>query len=79
MGTAGFVMRPGVIRSGDYPKERVFLDVTILLSELIDVARVRNYFAKAIALMANLKKRQESLIHAQQAIDLTIRDIPSLL
>jgi cell division GTPase FtsZ len=68
-----------VIRSGDYPRERGFLDVTVILSELVDAAKVRNYFAKAIDLMASLKKRQQGLLDTQHAIDLTIRDIPSLL
>ena len=68
-----------VIRSGDYPRERGAMDVTVVLSEMIDVEKVRNYFSKAINLIADNKKRQEGQVNTQRGIDLTIKDIPSLL
>ena len=68
-----------VIRSGDYPRERGTMEVTVILSEMSDVEKVRNYFTKAINLIADLKKRQEGLVSTQRGIDLTIKDIPSLL
>lgn len=68
-----------IIRSGDYPREKGVMDVTLILSELSDVEKVRNYFSKAISLIADLKKRQEGLINTQRGIDLSIKDIPSLL
>jgi tubulin-like protein CetZ len=68
-----------IIRSGDYPREKGTMDVTLVLSELSDVEKVRNYFAKAINLMSELKKRQEGVVSTQRGIDITIKDIPSLL
>ena len=68
-----------VIRSGDYPRDRGVMDVTVVLSEMSDVEKVRNYFTKAINLIADIKKRQEGLVNTQRGIDLTIKDIPSLL
>jgi len=68
-----------IIRSGDYPREKGNLDVTIVLSELSDVEKVRGYFTKAISLIGALKKRQEGIVSTQRGIDLTIKDIPSLL
>jgi cell division GTPase FtsZ len=68
-----------IIRSGDYPRERGSMDVTVVLSEMSDVEKVRNYFTKAINLIVELKKRQEGLISTQRGIDITIKDIPSLL
>ena len=68
-----------VIRSGDYPRERGSLDVTVILSELSDVEKVRNYFTRAINLIAALKRRQEGVVSRQRGIDLTVKDIPSLL
>jgi hypothetical protein len=68
-----------IIRSGDYPRERGSMDVTIVLSEMSDVEKVRNYFTKAINLISDLKKRQEGLVSTQRGIDITIKDIPSLL
>jgi cell division GTPase FtsZ len=73
-------MAPEVIlRSGDYPREKGGLDVTLVLSEMSDVEKVRNYFAKAITVIAELKKRQAGLISTQRGIDITVKDIPSLL
>ena len=73
-------MAPEVIlRSGDYPHEKGNLDVTLVLSEMSDVEKVRNYFTKAINVIAELKKRQAGLISTQRGIDITVKDIPSLL
>lgn len=68
-----------VIRSGDYPRARGALDISVILSELSDVQKVRNYFTKAISLITALKERQEGVISKQRGIELTIKDIPSLL
>ena len=68
-----------IIRSGDYPKDRGSLDVTIVLSELSDVEKVRDYFTKSINIVSAIKKRQEGVVSRQRGIDLTINDIPSLL
>ena len=35
-----------IIRHGDYPRERGILDVTVILSELSDVEKVREYYTK---------------------------------
>ena len=68
-----------VIRSGDYPRDKGSMDITVILSELVDVEKVRSYFTKAISLIASLKKRQEGIVSRQKGIDITINDIPSLL
>ncbi len=68
-----------IIRSGDYPRDKGDLDITLILSEMSDIERVRNYFTKAISLIAELKKRQEGVVNTQRGIDITIKDIPSLL
>jgi hypothetical protein len=68
-----------IIRSGDYPREKGNMDVTLVLSEMSDMEKVRGYFTKAINLIAELKKRQEGLVSTQRGIDITIKDIPSLL
>lgn len=68
-----------VIRSGDYPRERGELDVTVILSELSDVEKIRNYFTKALSLISSLKKRQEGMESKYKSIEVTLKDIPSLL
>jgi cell division GTPase FtsZ len=68
-----------VIRSGDYPRERGGLDVTTILSELSDVEKVRSYFTKTISLITALKKRQEGIEDKYRGIEVTLKDIPSLI
>ena len=80
MGTYIKNMAPeAIIRSGEYPREKGTMDVTVVLSEMSDVEKVRNYFTKAINLITELKKRQEGVVSTQRGIDITIKDIPSLL
>jgi cell division GTPase FtsZ len=68
-----------VIRSGDYPREKGVLDITVILSELSDVEKVRNYFTKTISLITALKKRQEGIEDKYRGIEVTLKDIPSLI
>jgi len=68
-----------VIRSGDYPREKRVLDITVILSELSDVEKVRNYFTKTLSLITALKKRQEGIEDKYRGIEVTLKDIPSLI
>ena len=68
-----------IIRSGDYPTDRGSLDVSVILSELSDAAKVRSYFTKTINLMSTMKKRQEGIDSDYTALDGSLKDIPSLL
>ena len=68
-----------IIRSGDYPRYTGSIDVSIILSELSDTAKVRSYFSKAIKLISTIKRRQEGLETDRLGIDVTLKDIPSLL
>jgi len=68
-----------VIRSGDYPREKGLINITVILSELSDVERVRNYFTKTISLISALKKRQEGIEDKYRGIEVTLKDIPSLI
>ncbi len=68
-----------VIRSGDYPRERGSLDVSVILSELNDLAKIRDYFTKTISLISTIQKRREGIETERIGIDVTLKDIPSLL
>ncbi|MFC1957303.1 tubulin/FtsZ family protein [Chloroflexota bacterium] len=68
-----------IIRSGDYPRDRGSLDVSVILSELNDVAKIRNYFTKTIGIISSIKKRQEGIESDYSTLDGTLKDIPSLL
>ena len=68
-----------VIRTGDYPREKGVLDITVILSELSDVEKARGYFTKTISLISALKKRQEGIEDKYRGIEVTLKDIPSLI
>jgi cell division GTPase FtsZ len=68
-----------IIRNGDYPRERGLVDVTVLLSELSDVEKVRDYYIRSTDLIPEFKKRQEETEDKLKALDEVSKDIPSLL
>ncbi len=68
-----------IIRNGDYPRQRGLLDVTVILSELSDVEKVRGYYAESVNLMPEVKKRQRRVESRLSKIDDAAKDIPSLL
>jgi cell division GTPase FtsZ len=68
-----------IIRNGDYPREKGSVDVTVLLSELSDVEKVRDYYIRSTNLIPEFKKRQEETEDRLKALDDVSRDIPSLL
>jgi cell division GTPase FtsZ len=67
------------IRNGDYPRQRGILDVSVILSELSDVEKIRGYYTKSASLIPVMKKRQEETVIKLQEIDESSKDIPSLL
>jgi len=67
------------IRSGDYPRERGVLDVTVILSELKAVDKIRNYYNKTTEIIPRLKQRQEETASGLKSLDKAAEDIPTLL
>ncbi len=68
-----------VIRSGDYPREKGLLDITVILSELADVAKVRSYYIKASELATSIKGRQGDREAKANLVAEAAKDIPTLL
>ncbi|MFH1381837.1 MAG: tubulin/FtsZ family protein [Chloroflexota bacterium] len=68
-----------IIRNGDYPRERGHLTVTVMLSALGDIAKVRDYYAKSTKLMPEYEKRQKAAEDKLKEIDEAGKGIPSLL
>ncbi|UCC16949.1 MAG: cell division protein FtsZ, partial [Dehalococcoidales bacterium] len=60
-------------------RQRGVLDVSVILSELSDVEKIRGYYTKSASLIPVMKKRQEETIEKLQEIDESSKDIPSLL
>ncbi|MFC2001754.1 tubulin/FtsZ family protein [Chloroflexota bacterium] len=68
-----------IIRNGDYPREKGSLDVTVILSELSDVEKVREYYARSTGLIPEFAKRQKETGVKLKALEDASKDIPSLL
>ena len=68
-----------IIRNGDYPREGSTMDVTLILSQLSDVEKVRHYYYKSTDLIPEYKRRQKEVETKLKGIDEAAKDIPSLL
>ncbi len=68
-----------IIRNGDYPRESNATNVTLILSELSDVEKVRNYYNKSTNLVPVIKQRQKDVEGKLKSIDDAGKDIPTLL
>ena len=68
-----------IIRDGDYPRVSGALNVTLILSELSDVEKVRQYYNKSTNLVPIIKQRQKEVEAKLKTIEETGKDIPTLL
>lgn len=68
-----------IIRNGDYPRERGLMDVTVLLSELSKVEKVRDYYSRSTDLIPEFKNRREETKEKLRALEDASKAIPSLL
>ena len=67
-----------IIRSGDYPRGKGMIDITVILSELVNSKKVVDYFARTIEYIAASKKRQGGIDWDHRGIEESFKDIPSL-
>jgi cell division GTPase FtsZ len=67
------------IRNGDYPREKGLLDVTVILSELSDVPKVREYYSLSSDLARTLKQRAKNRESKAGLVEETGKDVPTLL
>ncbi|MFC1875388.1 tubulin/FtsZ family protein [Chloroflexota bacterium] len=68
-----------VIRNGDYPREKGLLDVTVILSELSDIAKVREYYTRSSELAKELKVRAKNKESKAGWAEEAGKDVPTLL
>ncbi|MFH1087102.1 MAG: tubulin/FtsZ family protein [Chloroflexota bacterium] len=68
-----------IIRNGDYPRGGRSLGVHVILSALSNVERVKQYYAKTVSGMPELRKRQEEGAVRLRDMDKVGNDVPSLL
>ncbi len=67
------------IRSGDYPRGKDFLDVTLVLSELSNSTKIADYFSKTLRYIYLKKRRRGEIGERQVGLEEALRDIPLLL
>ncbi len=48
-----------IIRNGDYPIDRGMMDLVVILSQLKDIARVRDYYTRSIGVAGEIRRKQE--------------------
>ena len=68
-----------IIRNGDYPRGSGALDVTVILSDLSDVEKVRKYYSESASFMSQVTRKQEQAKSKLKGIEEAGKDIPSLL
>ena len=68
-----------IVRNGDYPREKSSLDVAVILSELSDVQKIRNYYEKTTEFMYEFKGKRDRLKKDLKKLDESGKDIPTLL
>jgi len=68
-----------IIRNGDYPREKGIIDVTLLLSELGSVEKVKGYYEVATQFIHASKGREKQVEGKIKEIEEAGKDIPSLL
>ncbi len=68
-----------VIRNGDYPREKGLMDITVVISELSDVPKVRRYYEKSTELAKEIKLRAEMKASKAMLAEEAGKDVPTLL
>ncbi len=67
-----------VIRDGDYPRERSALDITVVLSQLSDVEKVRKYYSKSASFVQEIKREEDEVESKLRKIEEASKAVPSL-
>ena len=73
------ITQDAVIRSCDYPRGKGIMNVTVILSELSSVERIKVYYDIVGGLMRKIKARQAEVESKARAMKAASRKIPSLL
>ncbi len=73
------IAEEAIIRSGDYPREKRSVDITLVMSELTNVSKVISYFGRTISYISAIKKRWKGIEEEQKSFEEAFNDIPSLL
>jgi len=67
-----------VIRNGDYPRGKSALDITVVLSQLSDVEKVRKYYYESAESIQEIRRKQEEVEGKLRKIEEASKAVPSL-
>jgi cell division GTPase FtsZ len=68
-----------ILRNGDYPRGDGHLDVSIILSELKNVEKIKRYYLEASHVVSTMEKRKKEIDSKLKEIDEYSESVPSLL
>ena len=68
-----------IIRNGDYPRNSGALDVSVILSELKNVEKIRRYYAETAKIVSTTEERKRQTDAKLRELDESSRDVPSLI
>jgi cell division GTPase FtsZ len=68
-----------ILRNGDYPRGDGHLDVSIVLSELKNVEKIKRYYVEASHVISKMKERKREIDSKLKEIDEYSEMVPSLL
>ena len=68
-----------LIRSGDYPREKRSIEITVVLSDIFTVGKVMEYFTKAIQYLSSQRRIRQGFEYEPTQLGEAFKDIPSLL
>ncbi len=68
-----------VIRSGDFPRDRGGIDVTIMFSQLAFVQKIRDYYDRASAFVRNQRERIKETTSRLRDMEEAAKDLPTLI
>ena len=73
------IVPEALLRDGDYPREKGLMDVTVILSELSEVGKIKDYYNTSTAFIQDVKEREEDIKRKIEGVDELSKDLPSLL
>jgi len=73
------IVPEALVRDGDYPREKGLMDVTVILSELSEVEKVKKYYNTSTAFIQEVKVREEDIKRKIEGVEELSKDLPSLL
>ena len=68
-----------IIRSGDYPRPKGELSVSVILSEFSGMRKIIDYFTQTIDLITAIKRKREGIEVEHRDLADAFKDIPSLI